>query len=434
MLLALGAGGLLLAFLYMRSSASSAPVASPVANLPEAEVPVIPQPNQLAPQVQPALEPPPQGPWDRAAEDRFLSSPRAKATNLNEAIAGLRGNQLQQLYALEWLKKAKPDPQRRAQVAQKLEELLKGNDPLVRDDSARALVVWGTKEQVPALLDVLDHDSPFLRAAALEALGQIKDERAAKPVAERLADFSDRSHAGRALIAMGPLAEEAVRPFLQHKDAAVRTEATRILKRIGKPDPEQKLNEALGGLTDPNVNGRVKAANWLAHAEPVPARRSEVAKALEPLLTDPSPFPRSAAAKALVVWATAEQVPALIKALDQNDRATRLAAMEALGKLHDERAVDPIVRRLKDAFDRQDAGKALIALGPSVESKVLPHLQDAEWGVKEQVCKVLKEIGTKKSLSALQAAVRKAKKEMYGGYRNVATAAQEAIDAIKARS
>jgi hypothetical protein len=51
-----------------------------------------------------------------------------------------------------------------------------------------------------------------------------------------------------------------------------------------------------------------------------------------------------------------------------------------------------------------------------------------------EACKVLKEIGTKKSLPALQTAQRKAQREMYGGYRMVADAAEEAVTAIKARS
>jgi predicted Zn finger-like uncharacterized protein len=411
------------------SSFTSGPDLTPKVEVQQGPVPG--QPLERGGRPQPAPQPPvaPNPPAVRG----FLDNPRAGPTNLNEAVIGLGGNQLQQIYALEWLKKAPVDPLRRDEVARRLVELLKGSDVLLRPKSADALAVWGTREQVPALLDVLDDPKFDLRAAAIEALGAIKDPRAAEPVAKRLPDFSDRRHASRTLIAIGPPAEAAVRPYLRHKDAAVRNEAARILQRIGNPKAEGGLDEALGGLTDTNVHGRIKAANWLATADPNNPRRTEVAKALENLLTDPNPFVKGAVAKALVVWATAEQVPALIKALDQNHRDTRLAAMTALGKLGDKRAVAPIARHLKEPFEREEAGKALIALGPTAEATVLTYLDDADWGVKVEACKVLKEIGTAKSLSALQTAVRKAQREMYGGYKNVADAAQAAQTAINAR-
>jgi len=58
-------------------------------------------------------------------------------------------------------------------------------------------------------------------------------------------------------------------------------------------------------------------------------------------------------------------VDALLQALGDWDRDLRLAAVEALGRIADKRAVDPLVRVLEDADEwvRQAALRALKGLG-----------------------------------------------------------------------
>ena len=71
--------------------------------------------------------------------------------------------------------------------------------------------------------------------------------------------------------------------------------------------------------------------------------------------------------------------------------------------------------------------------GPLAEDEVLGYLEHERYTARVAACKVLKEIGTKKSLKALRGTLAKANREMYGGFRDVAGAARAAINAITAR-
>jgi HEAT repeat protein len=63
----------------------------------------------------------------------------------------------------------------------------------------------------------------------MRALGRLKDERAAEPLARLLERVPDRHEAIEALTAMGPVAEKAVCQRLRHPGAFVRGDACAIL-------------------------------------------------------------------------------------------------------------------------------------------------------------------------------------------------------------
>lgn len=204
---------------------------------------------------------------------------------------------------------------------------------------------------------------------------------------------------------------------------------------FGAPDPAD-LDGALADLRGNDANRQIAAARWLARGPVDKARRAEVAKALEPLLDDRNAGVRVAGMRAMEVWAGAENVPAILRLLDSNPTGfegdeCRKRAIDTLVKLKDARGGPAVARNFKNPFEREWTRRSLIALGPDAEDAVLPYLEDPDWGVRVEACHTLKQIGTRKSLPALQAALDGTKK-MYGGYRDVA-AAKEAIDAIQAR-
>jgi HEAT repeat protein len=127
--------------------------------------------------------------------------------------------------------------ERREEVARALESLLNEENPFLREEAIAALGTWGTKESVPRLLQILnirDEVGGVLdRRAAMMALGHLKDERAAEPIAERLENFFDREDAAKALRKLGPAAEKAMRKRLHHPDADIRNTACDILNLIG---------------------------------------------------------------------------------------------------------------------------------------------------------------------------------------------------------
>jgi hypothetical protein len=189
------------------------------------------------------------------------------------------------------------------------------------------------------------------------------------------------------------------------------------------PANADAVAKALHGLKSPNAMRRAESARQLKDMLP-DQRRAEVAPVLESLLSDPNPLTRDSAAEALGVWGGQANVPALLRAM--NDVQNRRAAMLALGRLKDGRAAEPLASRLEDLGDRQVAAEALKAMGPAAEQAVLRRLGHHDEFVRVEACRVLKVIGTRASLPALQKAV--AENDFF-----VAPEAKTAAQAITAR-
>lgn len=152
------------------------------------------------------------------------------------------GEKVRILAATGRLTRAEPKA-RRDEVARALETALENPDGLVRRFVVQALAVWAIKDNGPALMKLASDPDFGLRWTVLNALATAADPRAAEVVAPRLIDHGDRSHASKALQAMGPAAEKTVLPFLKHNDWAVRLEACRILKTIGTKESVAPLQE-----------------------------------------------------------------------------------------------------------------------------------------------------------------------------------------------
>jgi hypothetical protein len=192
-----------------------------------------------------------------------------------------------------------------------------------------------------------------------------------------------------------------------------------------QPLSDADLKPILAALQGADKTRRKAAVGELARAKPG-ARREEVAKALVALLTDPDMFTRKEVVQALGIWGTKDSVPSLLPLLEDTWVFTRWEAMTALGKLQDDRAAEPIAKRLATHQDRMHASKALQALGSKAEKAVIPYLKNEDWGIRLEACRILGAIGTKASKPALEAA----SKDSNG---LVAGEAKRAIAAVSAR-
>jgi HEAT repeat protein len=76
--------------------------------------------------------------------------------------------------------------------------------------------------------------------------------------------------------------------------------------------------------------------------------------------------------------------------------------MKALGRLKDKDAVEPLVAGLADLQKRQAAAAALKSLGVPAEREVRKALEHAEWQVRLEAVRILKEIGTAESVATLK--------------------------------
>jgi predicted Zn finger-like uncharacterized protein len=234
------------------------------------------------------------------------------------------------------------------------------------------------------------------------------------------------SESGRMTAEMAPVADPAALAQKIDFGEVHGVEGRLILvaaRRQGPPPGADEVARALYYLKARQGHRRMDALGKLGHAAP-DHRRPEVTRAVEPLLHDPDFGVRHSALRAFCAWAGKENVPTLLNMLKNKD--TRRDAVLTLGRLRDERAVEPLADCLEDFFVRHDAGVALKGYGPAAEGALVKRLGHRDHDVRWAACEILRETGTRASLPALEQVAA----DPEAGLRS---RAREAIDAITAR-
>jgi HEAT repeat protein len=207
---------------------------------------------------------------------------------------------------------------------------------------------------------------------------------------------------------------------------------------VPKPRPERKpitdpnLKRLVENLKSPDGNTRKGAADQLAGMIPVDGRE-EVAEALEPLLDVQDIWTRVSAVSALSVWASEENVPILVRALAKIRGDfhvfVRVGAqlVKALSQTGDERAAEAIAGCLGDFWLKDEPRTALERMGPAAEPALIKLLGEGDAAKRVTACDILKVVGTKRSLPALETASKDSNAQL-------AQAARDAIRIIKERA
>jgi hypothetical protein len=176
-----------------------------------------------------------------------LPKPETKAVSADERaslLADLTGdNKAKRSLALHRVSSVKPD-ESKAEVEAVLLTFLKDPDQFARQHAAKGLAVWGGKDSVEPLIKQLEDTAFPARWGAIEALGHLKDARAAAPLAKLLADRKDAHQVSTSLKALGADAEEAVLKLITHEKAEVRRDICQILKVIATKKSEAALVKA----------------------------------------------------------------------------------------------------------------------------------------------------------------------------------------------
>jgi hypothetical protein len=115
---------------------------------------------------------------------------------------------------------------------------------------------WGGKSTVPTLLALLSNDDHFLHNEIYDALGKLKDPRAATPVAMRLGNFFESGKARQCLHEMGEMAEDAVIVVAASPDPKACLAAVQLLGEIGTKKSMSILRK---GLRSGNAQVRLAA-------------------------------------------------------------------------------------------------------------------------------------------------------------------------------
>jgi hypothetical protein len=200
-----------------------------------------------------------------------------------------------------------------------------------------------------------------------------------------------------------------------------------------KFSPEE-LAKAQEQLTSDDPASREAAARDLSGSRlgtPTP----ELIALMASLANDRDDSVRHAALTILANHGTKEQVPLLIKALNDPDAGMRATVAKGLGRIKDPRAIEPLVILLATGQSDQPyyrppresaAADALVHIGTAAELAVLALLKEKNIETRCQACNMLRHIGTRKSLGPLKDLTLNPSKEL-------SEAAAEACRSIQSR-
>ena len=165
------------------------------------------------------------------------------------------------------------------------------------------------------------------------------------------------------------------------------------------PPDADPVKRSLIQLKSSDIGKKKEAIQRLGRMTP-DDRLEEVVGALKPLLDHDDGFLVHDVVETLAVWRSPAAVPALIQRTSDNRFFVRKAAIKTLGKYKDVRASEPIADRLKE--DGFEAEEALKTMGSIAEPTLIDRLKGPDADVRRKVCNILKEIGGKETLKAMQ--------------------------------
>lgn len=199
-----------------------------------------------------------------------------------------------------------------------LRGLLYSSDEDIRKVATWALGAIGDNRAVESLIKALNDSKPDVRKVAAWSLGTIKDTRAIEPLIKALNDYDEiRKVAIWALGNIGMPAVESLKGALSSYDTGVRERAAKALEDIG---------------WRPGID-RIAAQYWIA------MQKWDKCVEIGTLATEP-----------------------LIRALEDPQLNIRMGAIEALAKIGDTCAVEPLINKLRDSA-RIEYAYALEKLG-----------------------------------------------------------------------
>jgi HEAT repeat protein len=295
-----------------------------------------------------------------------------------------------------------------------LEERLRSDDPGVRRVAVLEFADEGEEDLLPAIVALVRHDpEPTLRAEAARALAGWESPEAIGALAQALLDARVVGEAAASSLTelKNPWAGAALVPYAQHEDPFVAAAALRALKELRLP---VTAGPALVALTSVDVHVRREAVGVLGWLKWVPAlaqlgrlaaedadievRRvasgalgiaapeDDVAEgALTVALRDSEWQVREEAATTLGKFRRSERTASALRLALQDDHwQVRLRAARSLGRLRDKLALPLLIEALvhpagnlrKEAaialgeIGDPDAGRALTAAGSDPDPEV----------------------------------------------------------------
>jgi HEAT repeat protein len=310
--------------------------------------------------------------------------------------------------AAAWFAENAPtDGPQQAVVARALAGLLQDLSPRVTAPALHALKLWATRDCLPQLVAFARRDEKAAPCPPelIDLLARFPDATAADAIALQLKSPANRGRAAQALRKLGgPVATAAVLGYIDSPKADVRESARKLCRELNVP-ADRLLNQTLADVADARKGRARTALESLARLRPDDASRPRVSLALNAALLDPDPAVAADALNAAAAWGTKANTATLLKLLARRraagaTRDPRVLAL--LGTLQDPTAAPALAEGLTRPEELDVVVKALVALGPKAEDAVKPYLESTSRGARFAAAWVLGEVGTRKSLKALE--------------------------------
>ena len=337
------------------------------------------------------------------------------------------GNDDAKRRAAEWFGRVPLETDKQEEVSKALNNM---HTESLRKHALGALKVWGTKENVPIIAKIMQQEA-FVKIDCMDMLEKFKDERAIEPLISTLNEaFREGERAEEILGDWWPQAEQPLVKHLHDKEGRIRERTHRILE-LRKTDQGLLIAQTLEDIKSANRDVRKSAVEWLAKLEVKADLQPQVAAAAQPLLTDSNNDIRRHAAVMFGKYAQKEQADELLKLVDENDRERWMAGLTGLVRLGDERVAEKVGRRKEIRGDAFRLFRETGAPAQDIVSKTFPHIEVKDWGAGKDLCEILGDIGTSKSVGVLQLVKKRATaaKTPFVG-----DAADKAIESIRRRN
>ena len=236
------------------------------------------------------------------------------------------------------------------------------------------------------LLDMLKNSDEDVRMKVIESLGEIGDKRAVNYLIPLLRD-NDEFIRGRAADALRKLGDKsAVEPLItmmKKRKEYARDDAAYALGEIGDKRATEPLIEVLNSSTDPDWRiisalGEMKDKRALKPLLKLLEQKKNTIHVLRGLGKIKSP----------------ESFEHIVRYMEKNRDESSYGAIYALAEMNDERAIEPIVRFIKEnrwtdgrkeGYHRYDfwyLGYALASFGKPALAPTLELLKDKHWQVR----------------------------------------------------
>ena len=304
----------------------------------------------------------------------------------------------------------------------------------------RVLNAAGSRESIPHIFRLLDHDNGTIRRFAVETLGSILDPASIDYLLAKLDDYDVACQQAAvnsisALVAKYPDIKTEVlskiRKLLQSpsmpvklnslsvfvniqgegygeelllaskdSDPVLRQKAVSLMDRFSE---EKFADQVVLSLADEASAVRLAAINAVVHQRPE--------KGLAPLISsleDSDIWIRTAAAQALGAYRHPQAIAPLMRHLHTDVPPVRIAVIDALGKSEDGVVKETLFRCLEED-DHEIQRAALLALaripGDDVFERLLLSLNDGDWRIRAAAATAVGMRGDREGLAALHRAL-----------------------------